>query len=186
MVDCPVSGGPAGAEKGSVTTMLGGDKAIVDELHDWLLETFSGKAVNCGPIGSGMAVKAINNTLNMAHVLVAVEGLCALRNYGVEPDIALDVINASSGRSLATEVRVPTEVLTDNFGFGFALKLMAKDCRIGASLMEENFPKSTLLKEVSRLSNEAEKKEYCEGGDYTTVSKLLEESSGTNLQISKK
>jgi 3-hydroxyisobutyrate dehydrogenase len=107
MVDCPVSGGPAGAERGMVTTMIGGKPEIVNGLKDWLLQTFSGKTVNCGPIGSGMAVKAINNSMCMGNVLLATEGLCALKNYGVEPDVALDVINASTGRSLATQQKIP-------------------------------------------------------------------------------
>jgi len=68
MVDCPVSGGPKGAENGTCATMLGGNKNLCESLREFLLKTFSGKSVYCGPIGSGMAVKAINNTMNMAHV----------------------------------------------------------------------------------------------------------------------
>jgi len=68
MVDCPVSGGPKGAENGALATMLGGEKDLCAGVRELLLKTFSGKSVVCGPIGSGMAVKAINNTMNMAHV----------------------------------------------------------------------------------------------------------------------
>lgn len=68
LVDCPVSGGPKGAEAGTLATMLGGDKEITEPIREILLKSFSGKSVICGPIGSGMAVKAINNTMNMAHV----------------------------------------------------------------------------------------------------------------------
>lgn len=92
-----------------------------------------------------MAVKAVNNTLNTAHQIITGEGLLALRKYGVEPDVALEVINSSSGRSLATQVRIPTEVLSGNFNYGFAIDLMAKDCRIGAGLIKENFPEATVL-----------------------------------------
>jgi 3-hydroxyisobutyrate dehydrogenase len=70
LVDCPVSGGPKGAEAGTLATMLGGERAICDEVKALLIKTLSQteKCTICGPIGSGMAVKAINNTMNMAHV----------------------------------------------------------------------------------------------------------------------
>ena len=115
--------------------MCGGQSDIIEKLRPILEGSFAGKVVNCGSVGSGMAIKAINNTLNLAHNIIACEGLLALKKYGVEPNIALDVINASSGRSFATEVRVPQEVLTGNFNYGFALSLMSKDCKIGAGLI---------------------------------------------------
>ena len=124
-IDCPVSGGPAGAEAGTLTAMLGSDdEAVAKEIVMPLVaQCFSKKTVFCGPSGSGMAVKSINNVMNTAHVCIAAEGLLALRNYGVEPDVALDVINSSSGRSLATQERVPEEALTGRFGFGFKVDL---------------------------------------------------------------
>lgn len=115
---------------------------------------------------------------------MAAEGLCALRNYGVDPDVALEVINASSGSSLATSERLPKSVLTGKWDYGFQLKLMSKDCRIGAEIMKENFPKATLLPEVSRLANEAEA--MLPNGDYTEMCKLMEKNSGTNLQVNRK
>ena len=186
-IDCPVSGGPAGAEAGTLTTMIGGDDVdVVNEVVIPLVtETISTKAVYCGPSGSGMAVKSINNIMNTAHVCIAAEGLLALRSFGVEPDIALDVINSSSGRSLATQERVPQEVLTGKFGFGFKLPLMAKDCRIASSLMSEYFPEATLLPEISNLMNAAESTEWGKIGDYTEVVKVLQSRAAQNLQTHK-
>ena len=183
-IDCPVSGGPAGAEAGTLTTMIGGDDitTVEEVVIPLVTQSISRKAVYCGPSGSGMAVKSINNIMNTAHVCIAAEGLLALRNFGVEPDIALDVINSSSGRSLATQERVPQEVLTGRYGFGFKLPLMAKDCRIASSLMSEYFPGATLLPEVSNLMETAEATEWGKSGDYTEVVKILEERAGKKLQ----
>jgi len=89
------------------------------------------------------------------------------------------VINASSGRSLATTERLPESVLTGKFDFGFALALMSKDCRIGGSLMKEHFPAATLLPEVVRLAQECEAK--TPNGDYTEACKLFEERANNNL-----
>ena len=67
--------------------------------------------------------------MNTAHCLIGAEGLLALKNYGVQPDVALSVINSSSGRSMATEERLPQECLTGKFDFGFKLGLMSKDAK---------------------------------------------------------
>ena len=63
----------------------------------------------------------------------ASEGLLALANFGVAPDVALQAINGSSGRSLQTQERLPQAVLTRNFDYGFKLGLMLKDVDIALS-----------------------------------------------------
>jgi len=133
MVDCPVSGGPSGAASGELTAMVGGDSHHVARP---IISLFAKKKiVDCGPVGSGHAVKAMNNFLNAAHLIAAGEVLLALAKLGVRPDVALEAINASSGRSLQTEVRIPTEVLTRKFDYGFKLGLMFKDVRIAVDSM---------------------------------------------------
>jgi 3-hydroxyisobutyrate dehydrogenase len=119
MVDCPVSGGPAGAASGQLTAMIGSDDAEALLVAAPLVALFAHKAVvRTGPLGSGHAVKAINNALNVAHLAIASEGLLALAAMGVPPTIALAAINGSSGRSLQTQERLPKEVLTRRFGYG--------------------------------------------------------------------
>ena len=121
MVDSPVSGGPDGAKTGELTAMVGGDANRV--AHPVISRFAKKKIVHCGPIGSGHAVKAVNNCLNAAHLIVGGEALIALAKWGVQPEIALNAINASSGRSLQTEVRLPEEVLSRKFDYGFKLGL---------------------------------------------------------------
>ena len=183
VVDCPVSGGPAGAEAGTLTTMLGGADDDVAAVLPLVASTFSKKAVHVGPIGSGHAVKAINNALNTAHVLLGAEGLLALRKFGVPADVALSVINSSSGRSLATQERLPEEALTGRFGYGFKLPLMAKDMRIARDLLSEHFPEATLLPEAVALMNAAEDSEWGPDADYSAVVRLLEERAGADLRV---
>jgi 3-hydroxyisobutyrate dehydrogenase len=183
LVDCPVSGGPAGAAAATLTTMIGGnDDAAIETVKSVVLKSFSSKAVHCGVSGSGMAVKSINNILNTAHLLVAAEGLLALQAFGVDPDTALEVINSSSGRSLATQERIPNSVLTGQYNYGFKLGLMAKDCRIASSLVADFFPHATILPEANRLINTAEKMPWGFDADYTEVVKLLENKSSTELR----
>lgn len=71
-------------------------------------------------------VKAINNTLNVSQLLLCAEGLAALSKMGADPKNALDFINRSSGRSLISMERMPKEVLSRDFAYGFKLGLMRK------------------------------------------------------------
>jgi 3-hydroxyisobutyrate dehydrogenase len=98
-LDAPVSGGVKGAESGTLTVMIGGDAGTLDTVRP-VLEAFGKKIVHCGDVGAGDAVKAVNQALLAIHILSAGEGLIALSKLGVKPDVALDVINASSGRSM--------------------------------------------------------------------------------------
>ena len=133
MLDCPVSGGPRGADQGILTAMLGGEEEDVDLVLPFVSQ-FAKNTTHVGPLGSAHAVKAMNNIMNTAHLALASEGLLALQRAGVPPEKALACINKSSGRSLQTEVRVPEEVLSRRFGYGFKLQLMRKDVKIAKSI----------------------------------------------------
>tara|TARA_B110000003_G_C16635082_1_gene528084 strand:+ start:300 stop:1238 length:939 start_codon:yes stop_codon:yes gene_type:complete len=183
MIDCPVSGGPNGAASGELTAMVGGD-----DHHDArpIISLFAKKKiVDCGPVGAGHAVKAMNNCLNAAHLIVAGEALLALAKLGVQPDVALDAINASSGRSLQTEVRIPTEVLTRNFDYGFKLGLMLKDVRIAVDGMsarhESGDDTSTFMLPVVKYVMEKAVNDQGYDADYTRVLRTLELEAGIEL-----
>lgn len=117
--------------------------------------------------------------MNAAHLLLATEGCVALKKYGVEPSVALDVINSSSGMSLQSQ-RLPQYVLSRNFDFGFQLALMRKDCGIAADMVESLTPSATLIPEVRRILEIAEA-QYGGNVDYTYVAKLLESRGGVEL-----
>jgi len=179
-VDAPVSGGPKGAHTGTLTSMLGGTEADCAAAREWV-SAYSAKVVRCGPSGAGDAVKAVNNVLNSAHLLLATEGLLALRGLGVDPSVALEVINSSSGRSLQTE-RLPENVLSRRFAYGFALSLMRKDVAIADDLVHEHTPDATLIPEVARLVRAAEARM---GGsvDYTEMARFLEVRGARGLEL---
>jgi 3-hydroxyisobutyrate dehydrogenase len=125
-LDAPVSGGTAGAERGALTVMCGGDAETFARVRP-VLTAFGQKIVHCGPVGAGHAVKAVNNVLLAANLWSTAEGLVALRRSGVDPAVALDVINSSSGRSNASENLFPERVLTRAFPRTFRLALLDKD-----------------------------------------------------------
>ena len=195
MVDCPVSGGPAGAKSGQLTSMIGGPLDAVSTVAPLLQRMAHKKVVHVGVIGAGHAIKAVNNTMNTAHLVLAAEGLLALAKFGIAPAVAIDAINGSSGRSLQTEVRIPKEVFSREFNYGFPLKLMLKDATIAVDSVccttegssgnttvgdkdDEQLPKFfPLVKDLLQKAVALESEE----ADYSRVVRPLEAETGLEL-----
>ena len=178
-LDAPVSGGTSGAEQGTLTVMCGGDADVLERVRP-VLATFGAKIVHCGPVGAGDAVKAVNNALLAASLLAAGEGLAALRKAGVAPDVALDVINASSGRSNATMNLIPQRVVTRAFPRTFRLALLDKDVAIAAEFVRSQKVPSPVLQltaEMMRLAHVS----LGEAADHVEAIKLIEQWSGVEI-----
>src|SRR5687768_9962925 len=122
-VDAPVSGGVKGAEAGSLTVMCGGDSDSVERARP-VLEAFGRKVVRCGGVGTGHAVKAMNQALLGIHIWAAGEALAALARLGVDAKVALDVINGSSGRSNVSENLFPERVIGRAYPRTFRIALL--------------------------------------------------------------
>ncbi len=139
-LDAPVSGGVKGAVDGKLTVMIGGESAALETARP-ALQSFAAKIVLCGPSGAGMAVKAANQALLGVNILALGEVLIGLEKQGVMSATALEVINASSGRSNVSMNLFPERVVGRKFPNTFALALMVKDVRIAAqSLREQGVP----------------------------------------------
>lgn len=149
-LDAPVSGGTDGAEAGTLTTMVGGDASALERVRP-ALDAMCSTIVHVGPVGAGHAVKAVNNTLLAANLWLAGEGLVALAKLGVAPSAALQVINASSGRSFASERTIPERVVTREFPVTFALGLLAKDTGIGAAVLDDADVPAPAMRQVVEL-----------------------------------
>lgn len=135
-VDAPLSGGPPMAIKGALTVMCGGAPADVARAEQ-IVAPFAARVIHLGPVGSGHAVKAVNNALLAVNILALAEGMVTLAKAGLAPRAVLDVINASSGRSFVSEVLVPERVLTGAFPRLFRLALLEKDIGIAHDLARE-------------------------------------------------
>ncbi len=178
-IDAPVSGGVSGAVAGKLTVMVGGDAAALERARP-ILETFAAKIVHCGAIGAGDAVKAVNNALLAVHVWSTAEGLSALAKLGVDPAVALDVINSSSGRSNTSINLFPERVLNRSFPRTFRLALLDKDVGIAAGIARETGTPAPLLDETSRLFAEAHR-ELGEDADHVEAVKVVERRAGTTI-----
>jgi 3-hydroxyisobutyrate dehydrogenase len=137
LIDAPVSGGVTGARNGSLTIMVGGPVGVLDRLRP-VLEVLGSHVVHAGDIvGAGHAVKALNNLMSAAHLLASSEALLAGRQFGLDPEVMLSIVNSSSGRSGSTQVKWPRFVLPEAYDSGFGLRLMLKDMRIALQLEQE-------------------------------------------------
>ena len=179
-LDAPVSGGVAGAEIATLTVMVGGDAAILERVMP-VLDAFGEKIVHCGPVGAGHALKAINQAMLAIHIWSLGEGLAALEKAGVTAAVALDVINASSGRSNSSQNLFPQRVLTRAFPRTFRLALLDKDVGIAAQVAREQKVPSPLLQLTAELFAAAHR-ELGEEADHVEVVKIIEHQAGVEIK----
>ena len=132
MVDAPVSGGVPRAVTGELAVMVGGaigrrgrGSASAARLGD------PARQFRTGRLGTGHAMKALNNVIAAAATCVTAEALVVGKRFGLDPRTMIDIVNASTGRSFVSGV-FDSEVLTGRYGTGFALGLLAKDVHIAA------------------------------------------------------
>lgn len=148
LVDAPVSGGQKKAIDASLTIMAGGEKEDVMSVMP-LFEAIGGKTFNTGLLGSGHAMKALNNYVSGAGAVAAMEAVILGKEFGLEPSVMVDILNVSTGRNNTTEQKMKQFVLSETWGSGFALDLMAKDIRIAADLSQKLNLRFDNLKEVA-------------------------------------
>lgn len=135
LVDAPVSGGVSRARTGELTIMTGGEPDDLERVEPILAHL--GTTTHAGPVGSGHAVKALNNLLSATHLLATSEAMLAGERFGLDPRTMLSIFNSSSGRSGSTENKWPNFVLPGTFDSGFGLRLMLKDMRIATGLADQ-------------------------------------------------
>ncbi|MDN2565738.1 NAD(P)-dependent oxidoreductase, partial [Aquibium sp. A9E412] len=136
LVDAPVSGGVARARDGSLCIMAGGRDVDVARARP-LLDAMGTTVIHAGPLGCGHAAKALNNYVSAAGLAAACEAMLIGEAFGVDPATLVDILNASTGRNNATEVKLKPHILSGSFASGFAMTLMAKDLHTASDLAKE-------------------------------------------------
>jgi 3-hydroxyisobutyrate dehydrogenase len=126
--DAPVSGGVKRAVNGTLAIMVGGEPATIDRAMP-LLSAMGTSIFRTGALGSGHAMKALNNYVSAAGLIAAVEALEIGRKFGLDPALITDILNVSSGKNNTTELKLRQFIISETFDAGFPLRLMAKDVR---------------------------------------------------------
>ena len=133
MVDAPVSGALAGAQAGELVFMVGGEQGPVSRVLP-LLEIMGKQVFHLGPLGSGHAMKCINNLITSMTFMATTEGLTIGKQYGLDPDVMTDVLNVSTGMSWISQTHIRQRITSRKFDDAFKLDLMVKDIGIAMKL----------------------------------------------------
>ena len=159
LIDAPVSGGVPGAEAGTLTIMIGGENEDAIGRAMPVLEAMGRNLFRTGPLGSGHAMKALNNYVAAAGFTAAAEAMLVGGKFGLDPATMIDIINVSTGRNFNTEHPIKDHVLPGTFATGFGLSLMAKDVGIAGDLAKQigvDAPVATLIQTLWRDALAAE------------------------------
>lgn len=179
-VDAPVSGGVAGATKGTLAVMVACPKASYDALEP-VLKTF-GKIFHLGEVaGQAQTMKLANNLLSMTAIAVTSEVMVMGVKAGLDAKVMLDVINSGTGRNSASLDKFPRAVLPGTFDFGFATGLAYKDvclCVNEAEALGVPMIAGGAVRELYAITQAA----LGADSDFTAVCKLIESWAGVEVR----
>ncbi|WP_394617181.1 NAD(P)-dependent oxidoreductase [Lentzea sp. JNUCC 0626] len=180
LLDAPVSGGVQGAEAGTLAVMIGGTPEAVQYVRP-LLDTYAAKVVHVGPSGSGQALKLANNQITATNIVALGEGLSSVVAAGVDLDIAVEVLSASSANSNVLSGYFPRTLFTAERPTGFALDFMHKDLGLfldAASQAKLPTPVTGLVRDLFSIGQRDGRGEQ----DFTSVVEFYEDFTGIRLQ----
>lgn len=179
LIDAPVSGGVPRAKTGQLAIMAGGDDAVIDRVMP-VLSAMGGSVLRTGAVGSGQAMKALNNLVSAGGFLIGIEALLIGQRFGLDPAVMVDVLNAATGMNNSTQKKFKQFVLSRRFDAGFTMGLLAKDLSIALEVGRETgvpTPVSALCKELILAAQSM----FGADADHTEMAKLCERLAGTEL-----
>ncbi|WP_316187658.1 MULTISPECIES: NAD(P)-dependent oxidoreductase [unclassified Bradyrhizobium] len=180
MLDAPVSSGVPRAVTGELAIMAGGEPGALDRVEP-LLRAMGTTIHRIGGLGSGQAMKALNNLVSAGGFLIGVEALLIGQQFGIDPGLMTDVLNASTGMNNSTQKKFKQFVLSRQFNSGFGLDLMVKDLSIALEVARAAgvaAPFSNLCRELSASAQGM----LGPGQDHTALAKLSEALAGVELK----
>ncbi|MBV9734744.1 MAG: NAD(P)-dependent oxidoreductase [Acidisphaera sp.] len=180
LIDAPVSGGVARARTGELAIMVGGEDAAVERVRP-LLDAMGRTILRTGGVGSGQAMKALNNLVSAGGFLIGVEALLIGARFGLDPGMMVDVLNASTGMNNSTQKKFRQFVLSRKFDSGFGLDLMVKDLSIALDVGRDTAtpaPFAALCREMWAAAAAL----LGPGQDHTALARLSEKLAGSELR----
>ena len=172
MIDAPVSGGVPRAISGELTIMVGGDAADIEQCEP-ILKSMGETIFRTGKLGTGQAMKALNNLCSAAGLLIAAEAVRAGRRFGLDAGLMIDILNASTGQNNSTLRKFKPYILPKTYDSGFGLDLMVKDLSAALDLAASEGVETPLAKCCVELWKEAQKS-LGPGQDHTAIDLWLE------------
>ncbi|MFV0294904.1 MAG: NAD(P)-dependent oxidoreductase [Hyphomicrobiaceae bacterium] len=151
MIDAPVSGGPAGAEAGTLAIMVGAPQEVFEKIKP-VFERVGPNVFRVGDVGAGQTMKLVNNLMLATGRAIAFEAMALAVKNGLDPKLTVEVLNKSSGRNGTTE-RSLADTVDGNFPASFALGLMTKDVRLANKLGQDTGVPMMLGRLVEEIHN---------------------------------
>jgi 3-hydroxyisobutyrate dehydrogenase-like beta-hydroxyacid dehydrogenase len=183
-IDSPVSGGVGGATKGTLAVMVSGPKAEIDLVKD-VLAVFGKVFVIGDKPGMAQTMKLANNFLSATAMAATSEAVAMGVKAGLDPAVMIDVINAGSGRTTASDGKFPQSILPRTFNYGFATALMLKDVRLCSDEAKAlNVPNAVMNAVLDQW--ETTNAEYGGDSDFTAIVKMIEKRAGVIVGTEKK
>lgn len=184
LLDCPVSGGPRGARAGTLAAIVAGDPAAVADVRP-LLDIMAKNVFVVGERpGLAQVMKLVNNLISAANMASAFEALVIGAKAGLDADVMVQVVNASTGRNSATVDKIPQSVLTGSFDYGARLDILYKDITLGLAEAEALGVPTWTLNAVTQLFRHA----IADGRgpeDFTALIRLVEGWAGAEVRSAK-
>jgi 3-hydroxyisobutyrate dehydrogenase len=171
-LDCPVSGGPVGAEAGTLAIWVGGAAEALQQARP-VLEVIGqpDRLRHCGAVGAGLAVKLANNFLGAVNAAASAEALAMARDAGVDPALVAEAVSDGTGANWQLANLFPRKVLRGDFEPGFRITHMAKDLRIAAEVAGELGLETPMLALARKRLDEARAR-FGDDRDYGAMARL--------------
>ena len=182
MLDAPVAGGQVFAIDGSLDITVGGDEDLVGRCRP-LLDAFGRSVFHCGDLGSGHAIKALNNFVNASALVTFIEAMAVGRKFGLDMEMMIESMKAAAtGRNHPLEKKVVTHILSRRFATGMDLSLLAKDTRITVEMAKAIGAYAPVAERCSALWTEASDV-IGAFEDQTCIAKLWEQRNEVTLKL---
>ncbi len=158
-LDAPVSGGVIGADEGTLTFMIGGNKETLNNVID-LFDIMGKKSIHCGTYGAGQSAKICNNMLLASTMIAVGESFELGKNLGLDLHKLFEVLSTSSGSCWAINTYCPVKGVgpkspsDNNYSGGFSTALMHKDLGLAVDAINQTKSKNYFgLKTFSKYDN---------------------------------
>jgi 3-hydroxyisobutyrate dehydrogenase len=183
LIDAPVSGGVPRAKTGQLAIMVGGDAAAIEKAMP-VLSAMGTSVLRTGAVGSGQAMKALNNLVSAGGFLIGIEALLIGQRFGLDPAVMTDVLNAATGMNNSTQKKFKQYVLSGSYDAGFTMGLLAKDLSIALQVGRETATAAPLSALVKEMVISAQSR-FGDQSDHTEMARLCELLAGSELTKSK-
>ena len=179
MLDAPVSGGTGRAQSGDLSVIVGGAAEVFAKCQD-LFGVLGSRSFHVGPLGSGLAMKLVNNMLVQVNTVAVAEAMVLGVNAGLDPQTIYEVVRVSTGASAAWELRVP-RILVGDFAPGGTIDISYKDQELETAFAKR-LGVPLLLANLTQQVYQMARAQGLNKQDGSAIVKVFEQMAGVTIK----